>query len=58
MQRPRLASRVSIPLGRYGDTTDIADLAVFLASDAARNISGALLVSDGGQAVAAGAIQF
>jgi len=32
-------------------------LAVFLASDAARNISGALIVSDGGQAVGAGAIQ-
>ena len=47
----------SIPLGRYGDTTDIADLAVFLASDAARNISGSLVVSDGGQAVAAGALQ-
>jgi len=30
---------------------------VFLASDAARNISGALIVSDGGQTVGAGAIQ-
>lgn len=47
----------TIPLGRYGDKADIADLAVFLASDAARNISGALIVSDGGQAVGAGAIQ-
>lgn len=47
----------TIPLGRYGDTADIADLAVFLASDAARNINGALIVSDGGQAVGAGAIQ-
>lgn len=47
----------TIPLGRYGDRQDIADLAVFLASDAARNISGALVVSDGGQAVGAGAIQ-
>jgi NAD(P)-dependent dehydrogenase (short-subunit alcohol dehydrogenase family) len=47
----------TIPLGRYGETSDIADLAVFLASDAARNISGALIVSDGGQAVGAGAIQ-
>ena len=47
----------TIPLGRYGDKADIADLAVFLASDAARNISGALIVSDGGQTVGAGAIQ-
>lgn len=47
----------TIPLGRYGDKADIADLAVFLASDAARNITGALVVSDGGQAVGAGAIQ-
>ena len=48
----------TIPLGRYGEKSDIADLAVFLASDAARNISGALLVSDGGQAVGMGAIAF
>ncbi len=47
----------TIPLGRYGETADIADLAVFLASDAARNITGALIVCDGGQAVGAGAIQ-
>jgi NAD(P)-dependent dehydrogenase (short-subunit alcohol dehydrogenase family) len=47
----------TIPLGRYGETADIADLAVFLASDAARNITGALIVSDGGQAVGSGAIQ-
>ena len=47
----------TIPLGRYGDKADVADLAVFLASDAARNITGALIVSDGGQAVGAAAIQ-
>ena len=47
----------TIPLGRYGETADIADLAVFLASEAARNITGALIVSDGGQAVGSGAIQ-
>jgi NAD(P)-dependent dehydrogenase (short-subunit alcohol dehydrogenase family) len=47
----------TIPLGRYGETADIADLAVFLASEAARNITGALVVSDGGQAVGSGAIQ-
>jgi len=36
-----------IPLGRFGEKADIADLAVFLCSDAAANISGALMVSDG-----------
>jgi NAD(P)-dependent dehydrogenase (short-subunit alcohol dehydrogenase family) len=46
----------TIPLGRYGSTSDIAELAVFLCSEAARNISGALLVSDGGQSVAAAAL--
>jgi len=41
----------SIPLGRYGEVSDIADLAAFLASDAARNITGTLIVSDGGQSL-------
>ena len=35
----------------------LAGRTAFLAPDAARNISGALIVSDGGQAVGAGAIQ-
>ncbi len=34
-------------LGRFGERSDIADLAVFLCSDAPANISGALMVSDG-----------
>ncbi|KRB49625.1 SDR family oxidoreductase [Phenylobacterium sp. Root700] len=38
-----------IPLGRYGGKDDIAALAVFLSSEAARNITGAIMVSDGGQ---------
>ena len=37
-----------IPLGRYGDPQDIADLAVFLASDAASYITGQTIVVDGG----------
>jgi NAD(P)-dependent dehydrogenase (short-subunit alcohol dehydrogenase family) len=41
----------SIPLGRYGEKVDVTELAVFLCSDAARNITGALIVSDGGQSV-------
>jgi NAD(P)-dependent dehydrogenase (short-subunit alcohol dehydrogenase family) len=38
-----------IPLGRYGTRDDIAALALFLCSPAAANITGALMVSDGGQ---------
>jgi len=36
------------PLGRLGDPSDIANAAVFLASDAARMITGQVLVVDGG----------
>lgn len=38
----------SIPLGRAGEPSEIADLAVFLASDKARYITGARIVIDGG----------
>lgn len=37
-----------IPLGRVGEPEDIADVAVFLASDAARYITGQVVVVDGG----------
>jgi NAD(P)-dependent dehydrogenase (short-subunit alcohol dehydrogenase family) len=37
-----------VPLGRVGEPDDIADACLFLASDAARWISGAHLVVDGG----------
>lgn len=37
-----------IPLQRYGEKHDIANLAVFLSSDAARYITGAILDCDGG----------
>ncbi|MET0144096.1 MAG: SDR family NAD(P)-dependent oxidoreductase [Ilumatobacteraceae bacterium] len=36
------------PLGRLGDAEDVADACLFLISDAARWISGAVLVVDGG----------
>lgn len=41
-----------IPLRRVGDPEDIADVVAFLASDAARYITGASIVVDGGMSVA------
>ncbi|RSV32881.1 SDR family oxidoreductase [Sphingomonas sp. ABOLH] len=38
----------NIPLGRAGEASEVADLAVFLASDKARYITGARIVIDGG----------
>jgi 3-oxoacyl-[acyl-carrier protein] reductase len=37
-----------IPLGRVGEPEDIADVAVFLASEAARYLTGQVIVVDGG----------
>jgi gluconate 5-dehydrogenase len=42
------AFRSQIPLGGFGDPTDLAPLAVYLASDASRYMTGAALVIDGG----------
>ncbi|MEO8798041.1 MAG: glucose 1-dehydrogenase [Polyangiaceae bacterium] len=44
-----------IPLGRWGRPKDVADLAVFLASDAASYVTGATYFVDGGMMRAAGA---
>ncbi len=41
--------RKNIPLGRFGRISDIESAAVFLCSDAASFINGAMLVVDGGQ---------
>lgn len=41
-----------IPLGRVGQPDDIADVALFLASDASRYITGQVIVVDGGLVVA------
>ena len=41
--------RKNIPLGRFGRISDIETAAVFLCSDAASFINGAVLVIDGGQ---------
>ena len=43
-----------IPLGDYGEKRDIADLAVFLCSDSAKYITGAILDCDGGFSLAGG----
>jgi len=43
---PELLSK--IPLGRQGEPEDVADVAVFLASDAARYVTGETIVVDGG----------
>jgi NAD(P)-dependent dehydrogenase (short-subunit alcohol dehydrogenase family) len=42
----------SIPLQRFATKNEIADLALFLSSDAAKFITGAVVVCDGGQSLA------
>jgi 3-oxoacyl-[acyl-carrier protein] reductase len=42
------AAAAIIPMGRVGTPDDIADVALFLASDAARYMTGQILVVDGG----------
>ncbi len=44
----------NIPLGRLGRREDIADFALFLCSDAASFVTGAVLVCDGGQSLMGG----
>lgn len=44
----RTAREAMVPMGRLGDGTDIADVVVFLASNAARYINGVNLPVDGG----------
>ena len=54
-EQPELYGRVlaSIPFGRLGTVDEIADVALFLASDAARWITGQTIVVDGGQLLGA-----
>ena len=40
--------RAQIPIGDFGRPEDLGPLAVYLASDAARYMTGAVLVIDGG----------
>lgn len=50
-ERARAAFIAGIPLGRLAQPEDIADAAVFLASDAARFLTGVVLPVDGGRAI-------
>jgi len=45
------ATVANVPLGRWGETNDIAGAAVYLASDASAYTTGAVLVIDGGMLV-------
>jgi len=42
----------TIPLGRYGESSEVGDLALFLASDASKYITGQTIRIDGGIAIA------
>jgi len=44
----------SVPNGRYGSVDDIANMALFLASDAGAYINGAIIRVDGGQVLSGG----
>ncbi len=46
----------TIALGRFGTKKEIADLAVFLSSDSAQYITGAILDCDGGSSLSRGAV--
>lgn len=47
-QTKRRAAEASVPLGRFAQPEDIAQLAVFLASDESQYISGQVIAVDGG----------
>lgn len=48
--------KATIPLGKFGTKDDIGQAAVFLASPMAANITGTVLVSDGGQNLPGGGV--
>jgi NAD(P)-dependent dehydrogenase (short-subunit alcohol dehydrogenase family) len=54
---PRMIARTieRTPLRRMGEPADVAQIALFFASDASRHLTGQLLVADGGALLAGGA---
>jgi len=46
----------SIPIGRYGQPEEVANVVIFLCSDLAANITGAQYVVDGGRTATGGAV--
>jgi len=50
-EEARRKAMASVPLGRFASKDEIADLALFLSSDAAAYITGAICVCDGGQSL-------
>jgi len=52
----RRAIERSIPLRRYGSKDELADLALFLCSDAASFVTGAVYICDGGHSLCRGGI--
>lgn len=50
-EEARRKSMASVPLGRFATKDEIANLALFLSSDAAAYITGAVSVCDGGQSL-------
>lgn len=47
----REAATAQIPLGRFGQPEDIANMAVYLASEKASYITGQIISVDGGMAI-------
>jgi 3-oxoacyl-[acyl-carrier protein] reductase len=44
--------KAAIPLGRFGETGDVADVVMFLASDASSYVTGQVINCDGGMVTA------
>ncbi|NLE09720.1 MAG: SDR family oxidoreductase, partial [Dehalococcoidales bacterium] len=49
MQESMKKTMEDIPLGRWGESEELAGLAVFLASDASSYITGQIIAQDGGR---------
>lgn len=50
------AYKSTIPLGTYGEKQDIAELSIFLCTEAARNITGTIIDCDGGAKLTGGSV--